>query len=230
MVDSTLIKNHNTKMSSLTPFEITEFTSSKFSLTSNNFVNIYHNKINFNDEIISKLLIQYKALMLSFACENLLTSIPKYITKLALNLSDYSNIILQTLPSGLNELYIFGEDADFDNILDNLPIELEILVIESSDFNKPVNILPLGLKTLVIHSDLFNQSIDDLPQNLEILEITTRFITTFNDFSYTFMNLPQNLKTLITCTTYFNNTNYQECINAYPNLEIYINKKQKTKH
>jgi len=80
--------------------------------------------------------------------------------------------------------------SSFNQPLNNLPVNLEVLRLDCLDFNHPLDNLPKKLKYLKLHFYEFNFSLDNLPENLEHLEILLHKTYNFN-----FDNLPKKLKT-----------------------------------
>lgn len=202
--------------------EIDKFEDYDIAITSNKFVRINYEDISLDEPIVKYYLMLYKSLMLSENTNNLYEHIPDYIIKLSLNLIDYRNLNFNKLHVNLKELYILAEanrsygDGDFDKSLDNLPLNLEILCIQSARFNQSIDNLPSGLKKLCIQSDCFNQSLDNLPSSLEYLQLT-KYINKHIQCEFDFNNLPINLKTL--CILYDINQ-YAMLHNRYPKLTI----------
>ena len=153
---------------------IDELYNNKYSITKNNYLKISNSSVSFDDPIIKELLEQSdNKLILECDTINLLDKIPHTITILMLALYHYENVSLNNLPSSIKELYITSEycdmdrKRDFDSSIDNLPPQLETLVIDSVKFNHSLDYLPITLKTLKIKSYLFDKSLDNLPPNLE---------------------------------------------------------------
>jgi hypothetical protein len=78
-------------------------------------------------------------------------------------------ININNLPKTLKHLDITipSLKMNFNPLLENLPPNLEILVITAPNFNQSVDNLPYSLKHLSINSREFNQSLDNLPPSLE---------------------------------------------------------------
>jgi hypothetical protein len=201
---------------------IAGFVYNQFTVTINNFVNIMETNIRLDLPIIESLLKEYKSLMLSSNTSNLFTDIPEYITRLCLNLEDYSKININHLHLNLKELYILAEsNNDFNSTIDNLPIGLEILLIQSQDFNQSLDNLPITLKKLIINSDSFTNSLSNLPPNLEYLELTkySRYNIENHIFSDNFLNLPHNLTNIKIGLMYLQKCNIDLFNKKYPNLQ-----------
>lgn len=81
----------------------------------------------------------------------------------------------------------FGKGSCFNQKIDNLPYNLERLILSDS-FNQKIDNLPSKLWCMKIGNN-FNQEIDNLPQSLEILDLG-------NNFNKNIDNLPDNMHTL----------------------------------
>lgn len=200
----------------------------KYSISMSNCLNICDSNINFDDEEIKYLLTRYdNNLMLSFDTNKLLNKLPQFINKLILCLSDYDNVKIDNLPPNIKELCILSDNCNictyFNNTIDNLPLILEILVIDSLMFDKSIDYLPISLKKLVIKSYNFNQSLDNLPPNLEFLEINLHPIYSYYiDYQYSLYNLPLSIKTLKISSKFIIHTDMDKFKNDRPGIEIEI--------
>jgi hypothetical protein len=94
---------------------------------------------------------------------------------------------LENLPIGLKKLRIETVFSDFS--LDILPSSLEELYIGCGKYNNPLDMLPSGLKKLTLESSYFNKPIS-LPYNLEILNLK------INPSKVGLITFPKNLKNL----------------------------------
>jgi hypothetical protein len=121
---------------------------------------------------------------------------------------------INNLPPNLEELVISSKC--FNKPIDNLPINLKRLYIEGcdGDFDQSVNNLPNNLKILLIGSPCFEQELNNLPESLEILYI--EFLIDLPDI---LENLPQGLKTLYYGLGDFGNRDsiYSYTVNNLPN-------------
>lgn len=129
------------------------------------------------------------------------------------------NINIDNLPQYLEKLYIFpwcpfNKPIDnlpqtlkvlclphnFNQNLDSLPVNLEILEITTQNyaFNYEINKLPRGLKTLSLNPE-FDKNLDNLPPNLEKLILSP----IYSKFDMYIDNLPIYLVSL-TIDGYFN--------------------------
>jgi len=214
------------------PDYINELYINKYSVTKNNYLKIANSSVSFDEPIIKELLEKCdNKLILMCDTNNLLNKMPHTITKLILALDHYKNVLLDNLPSNITELYITSEFCDlgckniFDSSINNLPLQLETLVIDSVIFNHSLDYLPITLKTLKIKSNLFNKSIDNLPPNLEQLELLKAgfpYNPTKNVFTGNLYNLPATLTKLIISIDYTINTNIEQFKSTRPNLLIDI--------
>lgn len=213
-------------------FDFIEIYSELFCVTTNNYLQIKSNEISFEDKDIKNLLerCNYK-LILFGETDKLLNNIPSTITSLIIALDNYDKIKLDNLPSSIKELYITNEcctdDTTCFNIeLNNLPPNLEVLVINSLIYNQSIDNLPYSLKTLKINSNYFTNSLDNLP-NLECFELT-HFINCCSNhtlqikFDGSLYNLPHTLTKLNIPTDYIKNTDIELFKKDRPNLNIEI--------
>lgn len=214
-------------------FDFNEIYSELFSITTNNYLKISSNEISFEDKDIKNLLERCNNKLILWAkTDKLLNNIPSTITSLIIALNNYDKIKLDNLPSSIKELYITNEcctdDTTCFNIeLNNLPPNLEVLVIDSLQYNQSIDNLPYSLKTLKINSNCFTNSLDNLPPNLECFELT-HFITCCSNhtlqikFDGSLYNLPYTLTKLDIPTDYINNTDIELFKKDRPNLNIEI--------
>lgn len=212
---------------------VDELFYNRYSITKNNYLKISNSSISFDDPIIKQLLEQCdNKLILARDTINLLDKIPHTITKLMLALDHYKNVSINNLPSSIKELYITSEycdmdrKQDFDSSIDNLPPQLETLVIDSVKFNHSIDYLPITLKTLKIKSYSFNQSLDNLPSNLEHLELLKDYYSNYIPkkivFTENLNNLPTALTKLMISIDYTINTDIEQFKSARPELHIDI--------
>lgn len=165
------------------------------------YLKIYDGNVSFDNEIVKYLLDKHDALYLSNETQSFIKHITPNITKLILDFYNYSDVKVNNLPSTVKELQILQNNTSkhtFNNTLDNLPYELEILYIDSNQYNQSIDKLPTTLIELSIESEHFNQSLDNLPYNLQTLNIK---LPTFNQ---SVANLPSDLKCLFITSNTFN--------------------------
>lgn len=170
-----------------------------YGITQEQFVAIFNDKVNFDDEIIQMLMKKYKKLNLNYDSFDL-KRIPDYITHLSLQLSHYEDCNFDILSNNIEFLYIDATNADngFNKPLDNLPSNLKELHIISENFNQSLDYLPINLKILRIDSNEFCQPINNLPVNLHTLVVCcVRHYQGNLIIKYGVWDLPENLKYLI---------------------------------
>lgn len=116
-----------------------------------------------------------------------------------ISIYNYDDEILKNITNDIKHISI--QDCVFNSKLDNLPLHIEKLWIDTNyqdpfehelnflpsnlnelsimcEYNKPLDDLPPNLQTLFIHSSIFNQRIDNFPKKLKYLAILS------GDFSY----------------------------------------------
>lgn len=81
--------------------------------------------------------------------------------------------------------------------------QTEFTLYPASDFDQPINNLPINLKTLCLFTNNFSHNLDFLPESLETLVFNNTNAIDTNKITY-FNNLPINLKELILDITRFN--------------------------
>lgn len=110
-----------------------------------------------------------------------------------------SMTLLNNLPNTLKYLEINMVNIIKENYitqqLENLPYNLETLVIVSYSFNQPLYNLPSGLKKLSISSNKFNQSLDNLPPGLKTL-VMSEDAYCGTELTHTLDNIPDTIKKL----------------------------------
>ena len=95
-------------------------------------------------------------------------NIPSTITHIDLSGCYWYNKPLDWLPSNIINIEICGE---FNQPIDNLPLSLKSLKIESEDFNQSINKLPPKLEQLIINADNISTPIISLPFGLKKLDL-----------------------------------------------------------
>lgn len=203
------------------------------SITEDGYIVIYSPDISFDDPFIKSLLERYNgSLIIANGAKPLFKYIPDTIKKLRLEFEDYSDIKLNNLYNSLKELYISIFDlyrTDFNKPINNLPLELENLNIESETFNQSLDYLPQGLKHLSIKGLLFNKPVNNLPSSLEYIELNTfrnrRYILNYN---YDLLSLPENIKHIKVHERYLKFNSVELLKERYPlaNLEIIYDEPQ----
>ena len=123
----------------------------------------------------------------------IIQSIPKNIEYLETNFPIY-NI------HEFDRLRTFIYNGDYTIDVNNLPLSLERLEIESSGFESPLNNLPISLKVLSIDTggidvyyDGYKHTLDNLPPNLEVLFFPETITMNMTDLPANLNNLPNNL-------------------------------------
>jgi len=162
------------------------------------FCNGFEENFNFSlfNKSLNNLSHSIKRLYLNYSFDQELLNLPESLEYLEFR--GKFNKSLDYLPSSVKEINfitIFAGDTDpitssFNQPLNNLPVNLEVLRLDCLDFNHPLDNLPKKLKYLKLHFYEFNFSLDNLPENLEHLEILLHKTYNFN-----FDNLPKKLKT-----------------------------------
>ena len=137
---------------------------------------------------ISKTTKKIKGIILQSDSEfyNGIDGLPTELELLAIDCSTSFFEYVYNLPTGLKFLQL--ESGDFNKSVDNLPQNLEVLLL-GDNFSQSVDNLPESLIGLKL-GEKFSQSIENLPINLIYLNICV------NKYSNTILNFPPNLKYL----------------------------------
>lgn len=114
----------------------------------------------------------------------------------ALYYNNSSGININNLPQTLKHLDITipSLKMHFNPLLDNLPPNLEALVITAPNFNQSLDNLPFSLKHLSINSREFNQSVDNLPPGLEKFFMGKEAGFGKTEFNQSLDNIPDSIK------------------------------------
>ena len=114
----------------------------------------------------------------------------------ALYYNNSPGININNLPQTLKHLdiTILSSKMHFNPLLDNLPPNLEILVITAPKFNQSLDNLPYSLKHLSINSREFNKSVDNLPPGLEKFFIGKEASFDKTEFNQSLDNIPDSIK------------------------------------
>lgn len=117
-----------------------------------------------------------------------LLKLPNNLKILKLGLRYNQNI---NLPEGLEQFICVYEHMDLWNQNIVYPKSLKKLIL-GNKFNQPLDNLPPNLETLMINSYIFNHPLDNLPYNLKHL-----IIISCSNFDKSLDNLPATLKSLV---------------------------------
>jgi hypothetical protein len=198
-----------------------EFQNINYAISSNGFVLINNNSINYSqDTFVIELMKKYKKVILGDSINQSIDFLPNGIFHL--QLGRQFNKPIMNLPQTLKNLIIASNElsyCDFNQSLDYLPEGLECLSIRLNRvFNLPINYLPVSLKKLEIICREFTHPINNLPDGLEHISIS-KF-----DY-YNTHNLPANLKTfnfhiLIKLSEDDRDIINNNFIKKYPNIEF----------
>ena len=150
---------------------------------------------NFGEYIHRFKSLKYLEISLECNPETFINKLPIGLEGLAI-IDYYNNTIsrIDNLPLTLKYLYI---DSSSITELNMIPPTLEILIFNNSDFNEPIDNLPPSLKILIISTQKFNQSINNLPAGLEYFGLVAYSCHIQLKYTQPITNLPFGLKYFI---------------------------------